>query len=131
VPIVLLSLLFNWRNALEVLQAHTSIRLTRQDITNYLHFTQVGASSISIVFKRKEADEAVQHESHEKQIPGKRTTIRIFGPENSGSIQLLMRNQLNLRQAKMGQRERIAAYPHKSPTIKFFPGWEIKGKQLF
>jgi hypothetical protein len=56
---------------------------------------------------------------------------RIFGPENSGSIQLLTRNHLNLLQAKMGQRERIAVNPHKCPTIKTFPGWEIKGKRLF
>jgi hypothetical protein len=44
---------------------------------------------------------------------------RIFSPENCDSILLLTRNQLNLLQAKMSQRERFAVNPRTIPTINF------------
>lgn len=68
----------------------------------------------------------MQHESNEKQMHIKMNDHRIFGPENSSSIQLLTRNLLNLLQAKVGHRERIVVNPHNTPTIDFY--WNVKSE---
>jgi len=57
-------------------------------------------------------------------VPSTLYEHRIFDPENSSSIQLLIRYRVNSLQAKIGYQERIVVNPHNTPTIDFY--WNEK-----